>query len=105
MSTSKTLGNAEPTEAERQRMLAVLNGLGARLNARGSDFAPATIDETTGTAELCWTSGGRPWVSAWINSGPRRLMAVWRHQAYRYVEDDKYLHEALQRDEATSHEG
>ena len=55
MSTSKTLGNVEPTEAERQRMLTVLDGLRERLENHGfpgETFAPATFNEADGTAEL-----------------------------------------------------
>jgi hypothetical protein len=94
--TSKTLGNAEPTEAERERMLAVLNGLSSRIGARENyeTFAPATFNEADGTAELRWATGSRVWVSAWIQPGPGRALLVWRHPSYRYSRDDQYLYDA-----------
>jgi hypothetical protein len=101
VSTSKTLGNVEPTEDERERMLAILNGLRDRFRARGelcvSDsefgFAPAAFNVAFGTAELRWNSGSRAWISAWI-SGPHRALLVWRHPSYRFGQDDQYLHDA-----------
>jgi hypothetical protein len=96
MSTSKTLGNAEPTDAERQRMIVVLDGLRERLfNARGSRFHPAAFNEDDGTVELRHVDGGRALISAWIHGeGSSRALLVWRHPTYRYEQDDAYLHAA-----------
>jgi hypothetical protein len=92
----KSLGNVDPTVAERKRMLAALEGLRKRLNEHGNDFGPATFNTEEGTGELRWAGdGGRPWVTAWISEvGAKRSLLIWRHPSYRYRRDDQYLYDA-----------
>lgn len=91
--TQKGLGNVEPTDAERARMLAVLDGLRQRIKG-GASFAPAVFNEKTHTAELRWEGGSREWIVAWIDGlSGGRLLCVWRHPTYRFERDNNWISE------------
>jgi len=95
--TLKSLGNVVPTAEERQKMFEILEGLRARPNFQGSNFA-VTYNEAEDTVELQWTDErgpwGKGWVTAWIDGLCKgRMLLVWRHPSYRYGSDDRYIYE------------